>query len=121
MKKIFFIIILFQLLLLPNAYAHGFGSKIDLPIPGYLYWFGGGAAVIASFVIISLFVKTKSFDDSYRTYNLRNIGVIDSLYKNKSLLNVFKIISVGLLILTILTGILGSQFPIKNFAPRLYG
>jgi len=32
-------------------------------------------------------------------------------------LNVFKIISVGLLILTILTGILGSQFPIKNFAP----
>ena len=117
MKKIFFTIILLQLLLLPNAYAHGFGSKIDLPIPGYLYWLGGGAAVIASFAIISLFVKSKSYDDSYRTYNLRNLGFVNTLYKNKSLLNVFKIISIGLFILTILTGVLGAQFPIKNFAP----
>ena len=97
MKKIFFTIIILQLLLLPNAYAHGFGSKIDLPIPGYLYWFGGGAAVIASFAIISLFVKSKSYDDSYRTYNLRNLGLVNTLYKNKSLLNVFKIISNNLI------------------------
>ena len=117
MKRLFFIIILIQILLIPNAYAHGFGSKIDLPIPGYLYWFGGGAAVIASFAIISLFVRSKAHDDSYRTYNLRNVGIVDALYRNKSLLNVFKVISVSLLILTILTGVLGSQFPVKNFAP----
>ena len=117
MKRLFFIIILIQILLIPNAYAHGFGSKIDLPIPGYLYWFGGGAAVIASFAIISLFVRSKAHDDSYRTYNLRNVGIVDTLYRNKSLLNVFKVISVSLLILTILTGVLGSQFPVKNFAP----
>ena len=117
MKRLFFIIILIQILLIPNAYAHGFGSKIDLPIPGYLYWFGGGAAVIASFAIISLFVRSKAYDDSYRTYNLRNVGIVDALYRNKSLLNVFKVISVSLLILTILTGVLGSQFPVKNFAP----
>ena len=117
MKRLFFIIILIQILLIPNAYAHGFGSKIDLPIPGYLYWFGGGAAVIASFAIISLFVRSKAHDDSYRTYNLRNVGIVDALYRNKSLLDVFKVISVSLLILTILTGVLGSQFPVKNFAP----
>ena len=117
MKRLFFIIILIQILLIPNAYAHGFGSKIDLPIPGYLYWFGGGAAVIASFAIISLFVRSKAHDDSYRTYDLRNVGIVDALYRNKSLLNVFKVISVSLLILTILTGVLGSQFPVKNFAP----
>ena len=117
MKRLFFIIILIQILLIPNAYAHGFGSKIDLPIPGYLYWFGGGAAVIASFAIISLFVRSKAYDDSYRTYDLRNVGIVDALYRNKSLLNVFKVISVSLLILTILTGVLGSQFPVKNFAP----
>ena len=117
MKRLFFIIILIQILLIPNAYAHGFGSKIDLPIPGYLYWFGGGAAVIASFAIISLFVRSKAHDDSYRTYNLRNVGIVNALYRNKSLLNVFKVISVSLLILTILTGVLGSQFPVKNFAP----
>ena len=117
MKRLFFIIILIQILLIPNAYAHGFGSKIDLPIPGYLYWFGGGAAVIASFAIISLFVRSKAHDDSYRTYNLRNVGIVDALYRNKSLLNVFKVISVSLLILTILAGVLGSQFPVKNFAP----
>ena len=92
MKKIFFIIVLIQFLLIPNAYAHGFGSKIDLPIPGYLYWFGGGAAVVASFAIISLFVRSKAYDDSYRTYNLRNIGIVDALYRNKSLLNVFKVL-----------------------------
>ena len=117
MKRLFFIIILIQILLIPNAYAHGFGSKIDLPIPGYLYWFGGGAAVIASFAIISLFVRSKAHDDSYRTYNLRNVGIVDALYRNKSLLNVFKVISVSLLILTIIKGVLGSQFPVKNFAP----
>ena len=73
MRKIFFIVSLAALLLLPNAYAHGFGSKIDLPLPTYLYWIGGGAAVIASFAIISIFVNRKTDNDSYWKYNLRNI------------------------------------------------
>ena len=117
MKRIFFVTLLLQLLLLPNAYAHGFGSKIDLPIPAYLYWLGGGAAVLASFAIISLFVNRKSHDNSYWKYDLRNISLINSIYENKSILNVFKIFSIGLFILTILTGVLGSQFPVSNFAP----
>ena len=117
MKKIFFIVSLAALLLLPNAYAHGFGSKIDLPLPTYLYWIGGGAAVIASFAIISIFVNRKTDNDSYWKYNLRNISLIDTLYKNKSLLGIFKIISIGLFVLSILTGVLGSQFPEYNFVP----
>lgn len=117
MKNIIFVILLVQLLLLPTAYAHGFGSKVDLPIPKYLYWVGGGAAVVASFAIISLFFKRKPHDDSYWRYDLRNISFINTLYKNRALLNVFKIFSIGLFILTILTGVLGSQFPVSNFAP----
>ena len=117
MKRIFFIVSLAVLLLLPNAYAHGFGSKIDLPLPTYLYWIGGGAAVIASFAIISIFVNRKTDNDSYWKYNLRNISLIDTLYKNKSLLGIFKIISIGLFVLSILTGVLGSQFPEYNFVP----
>jgi hypothetical protein len=37
------------------AFAHGFGQTYDLPLPLWLYLWGAGAAVLISFVPISLF------------------------------------------------------------------
>ena len=43
------------LLVLPAlAAAHGFGQRIDLPVPLYLYLFGGGALVALSFILLGL-------------------------------------------------------------------
>lgn len=35
-----------------NVLAHGFGGRIDLPVPLYLYLFGGGAVVALSFILL---------------------------------------------------------------------
>ena len=100
------------------ASAHGFGAKADLPIPAYLYWFGGGAAVVVSFIVISLFVgRSSNVDDNYRRYNILKHSWIRKLSKNKLVLYLIKIPPVGLLFLSVATGLFGSQFPDLNFTP----
>ena len=38
--------------------AHGFGQRYDLPLPLSLYLFGAAAAVVVSFIIVGLFVRS---------------------------------------------------------------
>jgi hypothetical protein len=61
---------LLLLTLVPQpALAHGFGQSYDLPLPLWLYLYGAGAAVLASFVPISLFSgKRKSGEDAPYLY-----------------------------------------------------
>src|SRR6516162_9732256 len=40
------------------AEAHGFGQRYDLPLPLSLYLFGGAAAVVFSFVVVGLLVRS---------------------------------------------------------------
>ena len=119
MKKIFFIILLVQLLLLPNAYGHGFGDRADLPVPPYLYWFGGGTAVIASFVVISLFVGRNSIRSDYGRYNLLKHSWIERISSSRLFINLVRLPPVAILFLVIATGLFGTQFPDLNFAPTL--
>jgi hypothetical protein len=48
------------------ALAHGFGQTYDLPLPLWLYLWGAGAAVLISFVPISLFAGDAQRDGPYR-------------------------------------------------------
>ena len=113
------------LLLLPlvprPALAHGFGQSYDLPLPLWLYLYGAGAAVLASFVPISLFAgKTKAGEDTpylYPRFDLLRGGLLRALLTNRALLLGLRLLSVGLFFLVVLTGLLGRQNTDLNFAP----
>ena len=102
---------------LHSASAHGFGDRADLPVPPYLYWFGGGAAVVASFVVISLFVGRSNVNNDYKTYNILKHSRIKKLSESNIFLTLVRLPPVGLLFLVILAGLFGTRFPDLNFAP----
>lgn len=98
-----------------TVFAHGFGERYDLPIPLSYFIFGAVAVVVLSFLIIGVFVKQNTYDKDYHQFNIWNKKNI------KLILKVFKfllgILSVGILILTVLTGLLGTKNALDNFAP----
>jgi polyferredoxin len=117
--------ILTPLLLLPlvpqPALAHGFGQSYDLPLPLWLYLYCAGAAVLASFVPISLFSgKRKSGEDApylYSRFDLLRIKFLRAVLTSQTLLLGLRLLSVGLFLLVVLTGLLGRQNADANFAP----
>ena len=98
------------------SYAHGFGERYDLPVPLWLYISGAGIAVILSFGIIGIFVKktNKTFD--YPRLNLLNWRIGRALVSPTLVLS-FKVISVLLLVLVIISGLIGTSVATKNIAP----
>jgi hypothetical protein len=117
--------ILAPLLLLPlvpqPVLAHGFGQSYDLPLPLWLYLYGAGAAVLASFVPISLFSgKRKVGEDApylYPRFDLLRVGFLRAVLTSRTLLLGLRLLSVGLFLLVVLTSLLGRQNADANFAP----
>jgi hypothetical protein len=117
-RKVCGAVILFSTLQFHHAYAHGFGAIANLPIPAYLYWFGGGAAVVVSFIVISLFIgKSSHINGDYRRYSILNHSWIKGISRNGIIINLVRLTAVGLLFLSVATGLFGSQFPEINFTP----
>ncbi|MGQ0674836.1 MAG: hypothetical protein ACT4N4_01930, partial [Rhodospirillales bacterium] len=52
------------------AHAHAFGERYDLPLPLQLYLAGAAAAVVASFVVIGLFVRNTAWLRPYPRLDL---------------------------------------------------
>ncbi|MFQ5937637.1 MAG: hypothetical protein ACE5LB_14635, partial [Acidiferrobacterales bacterium] len=100
------------------ASAHAFGQRYDLPVPLELYLLGAAAAVAFSFVVIAAFVRRTPGPHAYPRINLLRYRFGRALAHGTILLTL-KLISVGLLILVVLTGFLGDQHPIRNLAPTL--
>lgn len=106
-------IISYQLTIKP-ASAHAFGVQYTLPIPIWLYLYGGAAVVILSFIIIGAFVTQTRSQIKPKEKDLSNLGLLVFLQK-KSFLNFLKFTSLGFFILTIATGFIGTKEPIYNF------
>src|SRR5215210_271064 len=102
------------------AFAHGFGQTYDLPLPLWLYLYGAGAAVLASFVPISLFAGKRAGEDApyrYPHFDLLRVGVLRAMLTGRALLLGLRLLSVGLFLLVVLAGLLGRQNTDANFAP----
>ena len=118
MKNLFYLTYL--LALLPtHVSAHGFGERIDLPIPLNLYLVGAGAAIIVSFVLIGLIGKQAHHVDTYPRFNLLKISWIRALSKNTVLKSVIQIFFVLVLFLVVAAGLLGKQVSAFNIAPTV--
>ncbi|MDQ3792838.1 MAG: hypothetical protein M3341_09435, partial [Actinomycetota bacterium] len=101
------------------AFAHGFGQSYDLPLPLWLYLYGAGAAVLVSFLPISLFAGGGGAGDggAYPRFDLLRMGLLRAVLTSWAFLLGLRLLSVGLFILVIISGLLGEQAESYNFAP----
>jgi hypothetical protein len=101
------------------AFAHGFGQSYDLPLPLWLYLYGAGAAVLASFVPISLFAGRSHARERepYPRFDLLRIGPLRAVLTARAFLLGVRLLSVALFCLVIISGLLGKQAENYNFAP----
>lgn len=100
------------------ALAHGFGQSYDLPLPLWLYLYGAGAAVLVSFVPISLFAggaKVESYD--YPRFDLLSRTPLQELLTSRVFLLGLQLLSVLFFVLVIVAGFVGKQSESYNFAP----
>lgn len=103
-----------------TAFAHGLGQSYDLPLPLWLYLYGAGAAVLVSFVPIALFASGKGGEDApyrYPRLNLLRVGPLRAVLAGRATLLGLRLLSVGLFLLVVLTGLFGRQVSDANFAP----
>ena len=98
------------------AYAHGFGERTELAIPLGFFMIGAAIVVAASFVILSLFLRS-SATHSYWRFDVLRVGVLGAVLKSEPFLFPIKLVSVFLLGLVVATGLVGDQSPTLNFAP----
>ncbi len=100
----------------PQAQAHGFGARYDLPIPLSLYLTGAGLTVALSFVMLAVFMRSAPASDAYWRFNLtrtawgRWLGAPGVLLACRAL-------AVALFLLLMAAGFFGIQSPLKNIAP----
>lgn len=113
-KVLLFLLGIFLLATPQPAYAHAFGKLYNLPVPFWMYLYGGAAAIIVSFLIIGYFINQRSKNISYPTLNLSNQALL-SFLKKEWFANFLKTASVFLFLLTILTGLFGEDSSYSNF------
>lgn len=94
--------------------AHSFGKLYSLPVPFWLYLYGGGAAILLSFFIIGYFFNKKSNTLSYQKRDISKIGII-AIFLHPRFLTLAKAASVFLFLLTIVTGLFGENSSYFNF------
>jgi hypothetical protein len=99
------------------AFAHGFGQSYDLPLPLWLYLYGAAAAVLASFVPISLFAGRTGEDEPYPRFDILRIGPLRTVLTARASLLGLRVLSVALFCLVIVGGFIGKQAENYNFAP----
>ncbi len=87
--------------LMPSlALAHSFGRQYNLPVPLWLYLYGGAAALALSFLLAAFMMRGQQ----HAVVKPRLL-----LYKKSSKAHLGRALSVGFLLLTISTGFLGNR------------
>jgi len=99
------------------ALAHGFGQRIDLPVPLYLYLFGGGAIVALSFILLGL-VSGRISETLYEypRFDLMRLRWFRIVASPPALLPL-KIIFVAILLVALAGGWWGGQNAALNMLP----
>ncbi|SVA92357.1 uncharacterized protein METZ01_LOCUS145211, partial [marine metagenome] len=91
----------------PPVLAHGFGERYDLPIPLNYFLVGASATVALSFVVIGWFIRQGGNTSEYPRLNLWGNFVFRVIARCFSMF--VGILSVFLLVLTVVSGIYGTE------------
>lgn len=95
------------------ALAHGFEKRYDLPIPLDLFLLGAGSAVVLSFAVMGLFLRSGRGHFAYPRYDLLRLGLFRLLARPGAVLAA-RLLAAGVFLLTILAGFFGEQNPLRN-------
>ena len=98
------------------AQAHGIGERYDLPVPLWLYLTGAGLAVIASFVVMAVFMRAAPLQRASPRVDLLAYAPI-RMVTEFVVIPLFRIATVLVYLLIISAGLFGNQSPLKNVAP----
>ncbi len=109
-------IALYSLVTAPQAQAHGFGARYDLPIPLSLYLTGAGLTVALSFVMLAVFMRSAPASDAYWRFNLTRTSW-GRLLGAPGVVLACRVLAVALFLLIVAAGFFGVQSPLKNIAP----
>lgn len=101
------------------ATAHGFGQRIDLPVPLYLYLFGGGVIVALSFILLG-FLPSRFNEKlhSYPRFDLMHLQWFRAIASPAALLPL-KLLFVVILVVAVASGLWGDQNPAFNMLPTV--
>ena len=95
------------------ALAHGFEKRYDLPIPLNMFLLGAGSAVVLSFAVMGLFVRSGGGHFAYPRFNLLRLGLF-RLIAHPGVVLAVKLLSAGVFLLSIAAGFFGEQNPLRN-------
>lgn len=101
----------------PSAEAHGFGERYDLPLPLSLFVVAGAAAVVLSFLVVSIFLRGETTHHEYPRYNLLRTPIIGRLLPSPAVTVPLQLLSVWLTVYVILGGLFGTERAALNPAP----
>ena len=100
------------------ALAHAFEKRYDLPMPLDMFLLGAGLAVVLSFAVMGLFVRSGGGHVDYPRYNLLRLAPVRLLAHPWVLLAV-RALAAGAFLLAIAAGFLGEQNPLRNLIVTL--
>jgi hypothetical protein len=111
---------LIGLLLGPSAaLAHSFGRSYTPPVPIPMYLYGAAAALVASFMLVAWFVTASAARVRWREVDLGRIWT-PAAPTRRWLIGGLRALSLGLLLLAIATGFLGTDNPYRNLNMTLF-
>lgn len=102
------------LLLASPVSAHAFGQSYTLNLPIWLYLYGGGLAVVGSFLVVSLFFNKQIESLTYPKIDLSS-NKFFGLLRSATIVFILKIFSLLVFATLIIASFLGSASPIENF------
>ncbi len=99
------------------ASAHSFGQNFSLPIPVWLYFYTGGAVIVVSFLVLTLFELQQSA--VMKKYITSTIEFNVPLFFEKLILRLLQVVVATLLVTALIATVYGKMSPSENFAPLL--
>lgn len=100
--------------MLPHLLAHGIGGVQDLPVPKWLFYWGGALVLVVSFVLLGALWKTPQLE---RRSAGRELGTRVSRLVLGPLRIAAQAISVALFVLVLAAALVGTTDSFENLAP----
>jgi hypothetical protein len=95
--------------------AHGIGGVRDLPVPDWLFFWGGAVVLVLSFLALGALWKTPQLERRRGGHPLP--AGLERFLRSSVLHGILGAISAGLLILIFLTALIGEPSSAQNIAP----
>ena len=95
--------------------AHGIGGVRDLPVPDWLFFWGGAVVLVLSFLALGALWKTPQLERRRGGHPLP--GGLERFLRSPVLHGILGAISAGLLVLIFLTALIGEPSSAQNLSP----